>query len=158
MGIERVGVRFCDCFMKALSLIIFAVLCGVARAGERVALVVGCGTYSNMPGRQLLSPVTDSEDMAVALKTMGYRLVGGGPLKEASRDRLLEAVEALIRQARTAEAAVFYFSGHGVQIGEDNYLLPVDSPKITGISQIKSRAVSLRESVMVGLEESGVET
>ena len=139
-------------------LLLCAVLWGMAHAGERVALVVGCGTYANMPGRQLLSPVSDGEDMALALRTMGYRLVGGGPLKNASRDRLLEAVEDLIRQARTAEAAVFYFSGHGVQIGEDNYLLPVDSPKITGISQIKSRAVNLRESVMVGLEESGVET
>jgi sulfatase modifying factor 1 len=158
VGTERVDERVCDCFMKALSLIIFALLCGVASAGERVALVVGCGTYSNMPGRQLLSPAADSEDVAEAFKKMGYRLIGGGAKKELSREKLTEAIEALTNAAKGAEAAVFYFSGHGVQIGEDNYLLPVDMPKITGLAQMKGRAVSLRESVMVGLEESRVET
>ena len=144
--------------MRRIFLLLCAVVWGVAYGGERVALVVGCGTYSNMPGRQLVSPSADSEDVAGALKKMGYRLIEGGAMKELSRDRLTGAVEQLTKAARGAEAAVFYFSGHGVQIGEENYLLPVDMPKITGMAQMKGRAVSLRDSVMVGLEESGVAT
>jgi formylglycine-generating enzyme required for sulfatase activity len=105
-----------------------------------------------------MSPSADSDDVAGALKKMGYRLIGGGAMKELSREKMTEAVEALTKAAKGAEAAVFYFSGHGVQIGEENYLLPVDMPKITGLAQMRGRAVSLRDSVMVGLEESGVET
>ncbi len=160
---ERWGREYADLwgakmFMRGILLLLMVLVSGVGYGGERVALVVGCGTYSNMPGRQLISPAADSEDVAGALKRMGYRLIGGGAMKELTRERLTEAVERLTTEAKRAEAAVFYFSGHGVQIGEENYLLPVDMPKITGMAQMKGRAVSLRESVMVGLEESGVET
>jgi len=70
-------------------------------------LVVGCGTYSNMPGRQLVSPSADSEDVAGALKKMGYRLIGGGAMKELSREKLTEAVEALTNAAKGVGVNLF---------------------------------------------------
>ena len=127
-------------------------------AGQRVALVVGCGKYASVPGGQPVSPAVDSADVAVAFKKLGYTLVGGKELKDPSRDELTGAVERFADAARGAEAAVFYFSGHGVQAGEDNYLFPVDAPRLTGLDQLKSRAVNLRDSVMVPLGESGVAT
>ena len=115
--------------MRVILFLLLALMSVAVHGGERVALVVGCGTYSNMLGRQLISPAADSEDVAGALKKMGYRLIGGGAMKELTREKLTEAVERLTTEAKRAEAAVFYFSGHGVQIGEENYLLPVDMPK-----------------------------
>jgi formylglycine-generating enzyme required for sulfatase activity len=127
-------------------------------AGQRVALVVGCGKYASLPGGQLVSPAADSADVAASLQRLGYAVVGGKELKDPSRDELTGAVERFAEAARGAEAAVFYFSGHGVQVGEDNYLLAVDTPRITGLAQLKNRALHLRDSVMVALEESGVAT
>jgi uncharacterized caspase-like protein len=131
----------------------------MAVAGDRVALVMGCSRYGNLPDHmQLVSPGPDSEDVANALKGMGYRLIGGGAIKDVTRDKFTESVEKLTAQSKGAEAVVFYFSGHGVQLGEDNYLLPVDTPKITGLAQLKGRAVNTRELIMVALEEARVET
>ncbi|HSJ02994.1 MAG: caspase family protein, partial [Verrucomicrobium sp.] len=68
---------------------------------------------------------------------------------------MLNATEAFAKAAQGAEGAVFYYSGHGVQVGEDNYLLPSDAPRLTGISVLKNRTVLLRDTVMVALEEAG---
>jgi hypothetical protein len=96
--------------------------------------------------------------VADALKAMGYTIVGGGAVKDPTREEFATAAERFASAARGAEAAVFYYSGHGIQVGEDNYLLPVDTPKITGISQLKNRAVLLRDAFMVALEEAKVPT
>lgn len=124
-------------------------------ASNRVALVIGNNKYANLPANmQLTSPVADATDVAAALKAMGYTIVTGGPVTDASRDGVLDAIEAFTKAAQDAEAAVFYFSGHAVQVGEDNFLLASDTPKLTGMSILKSRTVLLRDVVMVGLEEA----
>jgi formylglycine-generating enzyme required for sulfatase activity len=125
---------------------------------ERVALVVGCGNYTAMPGRQLMSPAKDSEDVASALKLMGYRLIGGGAMNDLGRDKLKSALKRLAMEAKNAEAAVFYFSGHGVQIGGENYILPIDTKPVQQADQLRAKAISVRESVLVELEASRVET
>ncbi|TDU67302.1 putative caspase-like protein [Prosthecobacter fusiformis] len=126
---------------------------------ERVALVIGNNQYSELPERmQLSSPVADAMDVATALSGLGYTIVTGAAVTDASRDVITSATEKFAQAARNAEAAVFYYSGHGVQVGEDNYILPTDTPKLTGISMLKGRGVLLRDSVMVALEEAGAKT
>jgi uncharacterized caspase-like protein len=147
-------------FLRLLTIVVFVELSTHdVIAGQRVALVVGCSKYANLPSNmQLISPAADSADVADALKAMGYTIVGGGAVKDPTREEFATAAERFASAARGAEAAVFYYSGHGIQVGEDNYLLPVDTPKITGISQLKNRAVLLRDAFMVALEEAKVPT
>ncbi|MEI6871534.1 MAG: SUMF1/EgtB/PvdO family nonheme iron enzyme [Verrucomicrobiota bacterium] len=147
-------------FLRLLTIVVFVELSTHdVIAGQRVALVVGCSKYANLPSNmQLISPAADSADVAAALKAMGYTIVGGGAVKDPTREEFTTAAERFASAARGAEAAVFYYSGHGIQVGEDNYLLPVDTPKITGISQLKNRAVLLRDAFMVALEEAKVPT
>ncbi|MDZ4841437.1 MAG: SUMF1/EgtB/PvdO family nonheme iron enzyme [Hyphomicrobium aestuarii] len=40
--------------------------------------------------------------------------------------------------------AMFYFSGHGVEIDNDSYLVPIDVPKGASESHLRSKSVSLR--------------
>jgi hypothetical protein len=128
----------------------------LSHGAERVALVIGNNKYANLSeNRQLTSPVADATDVAAALKALGYTLISGGAVTDASKDTMLNATEAFAKAAKNAEGAVFYYSGHGVQVGEDNYLLPSDAPHLTGISVLRNRTVLLRDSVMVALEESG---
>jgi formylglycine-generating enzyme required for sulfatase activity len=130
--------------------------CALAQAAPRVALVIGNNAYRDLsPSMQLTSPAHDAADVAVALQKLGYTLVGGAAVVDATREQITAATEQFAAAARGAEAAVFYFSGHGIQVGEDNYLLPSDTPKLTGLSMLKNRAVLLRDSVMVALEEAG---
>lgn len=41
--------------------------------------------------------------------------------------------------------AVFYFSGHGVEIDNDSYLVPVDAPKGASEAQLRGMSASLRK-------------
>jgi len=130
-----------------------------ALAAERVALVIGNNAYDQLsPSMQLTSPKNDAADVAAALQSLGYRLVNDGPIMDASRDAITTATEKFALAARDAEAAVFYFSGHGIQVGDDQYLLASDTPKLTGLSTLNNRAILLRNSVMVALEEANAKT
>jgi uncharacterized caspase-like protein len=40
---------------------------------------------------------------------------------------MIEAIDLFSRQLRQGGVGVFYFAGHGVQVGEENYLIPVDA-------------------------------
>lgn len=93
-----------------------------ALAQQRVALVVGNGAYRAVP--RLANPVADAAAVAVALRAAGFAT-------DLLRDAGKEAQESALRRfgtaAEGAELAVFYFAGHGIQIGGENYLLPVDA-------------------------------
>jgi formylglycine-generating enzyme required for sulfatase activity len=140
-------------------------LCGLhasltwVSAAPRVALVIGNSRYSGLPdSRQLTSPVADAGDIAAALSSLGYTIVTGGPVTDAGRERMTTVTEQFATAAKDAEAAVFYYSGHGVQVGDDNFLLPSDTPALNGLSVLKNRTVLLRDSVMVALEEANATT
>jgi hypothetical protein len=93
--------------------------------GKRVALVVGNNAYAYVT--KLENPVNDARLMASTLKAAGFTLVGGGPLTDASKQRLDAAVAAFGKAIEGADAAVFHYSGHGLQVGGVNYLAPVDA-------------------------------
>ncbi len=142
-----------------LSLALASSPCSVGYAAGRVALVIGNNHYANLPdSRQLISPVADATDVAEALKSLGYDIVGDAALTNANKDAMITATEQFAVMAKDADAAVFYYSGHGVQVGEDNYLLPGDVPRLTGMSVLRNRSVLLRDSVLVALEEASAKT
>lgn len=87
--------------------------------GRRVALVIGNGRYTDNP---LRNPTHDAEDVAAALKRFGFAVQHHF---DQSRSQTLQAVRRFAEAAVGAEAALFYFAGHGVQVRGRNYLLPV---------------------------------
>ena len=143
--------------MKALLPLCALLVSFSVSAAERVALVIGNNRYDSL-NKPLTSPVHDASDVAAELRALGYTLITGEALTDAGKDAIITATEQFASAARNAEAAVFYYSGHGVQLGEDNYLLPSDTPRLTGVSVLKNRAVLLRDSVMVALEEAQAQT
>ena len=108
-------------------------------AVERIALVVGNGAYQHVPA--LDNPRNDAEDMESALQAVGFEVVAGTDL-----DRLAfyERIDEFARRARGAKTALFFYAGHGIQLGEANYLLPVDAEQRSEWS-LKGTAVKLDE-------------
>jgi uncharacterized caspase-like protein len=96
---------------------------GAAAAEQRVALVIGNGAYQNVT--PLKNPVGDAKLMAEALKSVGFELVGGEPLIDADKPTLERAIRSFGQALRGGAVGLFYYSGHGVQIGGANYLVPV---------------------------------
>jgi hypothetical protein len=102
--------------------VFFSVFVSPAFADSRVALVIGNGAYARVP--HLPNPVHDAEDVAAALKRSGFETIIATDLDKAGMD---EAIIKFSRAARTADVAMFYYTGHAMQFAGINYLVPVDA-------------------------------
>jgi Caspase domain len=106
----------------AAILLIAASALHAAAAGKRVALVIGNGTYVNAP--QLANPVNDADDMAAALTGLGFTVILGRDLDKAGFDRAAREFAAALENADTG---LVFYAGHGLQVGGQNFLVPVDA-------------------------------
>ena len=102
--------------------VFISVLVTPAFADSRVALVIGNGAYARVP--HLPNPAHDAEDVAAALKRSGFEIIVATDLDKAGMD---EATIKFARAARAADVAMFYYTGHALQFGGINYLVPVDA-------------------------------
>ncbi|OIO53759.1 MAG: hypothetical protein COX57_04665 [Alphaproteobacteria bacterium CG_4_10_14_0_2_um_filter_63_37] len=93
----------------------------LAPPSKRIALVIGNDQYRSVT--PLRNAVADSTAVAKALQEAGFTVT-------LQHNVDLSSVKQALRQFKTALAegdeALFFFSGHGVQLGGANYLLPVD--------------------------------
>jgi uncharacterized protein len=112
-------------------------IAGVALGGARVALVIGNGAYEHAP--HLLNPVHDATDVAAVLRKLGYSV---DLITDARKAGLEAALTRFATVASGAEVAVIYYSGHGVEVGGVNFLLPVEAT-VTAESTVPLEAVSL---------------
>ena len=94
--------------------------------GSRVALIIGNGAYQNVA--QLTNPTNDAKLIAAALKQDGFGVTLANDLDHAG---LVKALRAFANEADTADWAVVYFAGHGIEMAGTNYLIPVDAKLLT---------------------------
>jgi hypothetical protein len=106
----------------ALAIAAAALWATDAQADRRVALVIGNGAYANAP--KLPNPPNDAQDIAAALKRTGFDVVLAIDADKAGMD---DAEIRFARAARGADVAMFYYSGHAMQMNGINYLMPVDA-------------------------------
>src|SRR5580704_17544885 len=88
--------------------------------GRRLALVMGNRAYVRNP---LTNPLNDAQDMQRALAADGFQVT-------VATDTTLKSMQKSIREfgasIRAGDTALFYYSGHGLQVRGVNYLLPID--------------------------------
>jgi len=86
--------------------------------GPRKALVVGNVAYPRQP---LRNSVNDAVDLSAALRGVGFTVE---TVLDADHDRLASAVDAFVNSLQQGDVALFYYSGHGMQLDGENYLVP----------------------------------
>ena len=92
-------------------------------AGERrVALVIGNGAYTK--AKALPNPANDAADMATALREVGFEVLSGTDLNKRQMVNLIRDFGA--RQS-LGGVGLFYYAGHSLQVGGENYIVPVDA-------------------------------
>ncbi|MEO8153894.1 MAG: caspase family protein [Rhizobacter sp.] len=92
-----------------------------ARGGNaRVALVIGNAAYDNVV--PLVNPAHDAADMCSALKKLGFKTLCHTNVRD--REEFEAHVKEYVDLLDAKTAGVFYYSGHGVQAGNENYLIP----------------------------------
>jgi hypothetical protein len=110
--------------MLGRVLFLWALLAAATPAeARRVALIIANARYANAP--QLTNPVADSKLIEASLRQAGFDDV-------QTRTNLGKAaVEAELRafgnRAEGADVALFYYAGHGIEAGGQNYLIPIDA-------------------------------
>jgi hypothetical protein len=92
-----------------------------AFAAGRVALVLGNGAYQQTG--QLANPVRDAEAFAEMLETLDFDVILETDVDRRAAD---QALDRFFRASDGAEVALFFFAGHGIQVGGENFILPVD--------------------------------
>ena len=116
----------------------------LSRVHRRHALVIGNGDYTD---DRLANAVNDAEDVARTLQEIGFSVT---LVRNANRRTIDEAVESFSSRLGPGEIGLFYFSGHGVQVDGENYLVPINA-------QLRRQADAQYDAVPLGKVINAVE-
>lgn len=114
------------------------------RSEKRVALVIGNSAYPTSP---LRNPVNDGRVMAQTLRDLGFEVlfhenVGYKDLRRA----IIEFGDRLLGGG----VGLFFFAGHGLQVGGRNFMVPMDA-RIQSEREVEVEAIDVA-SVLARME------
>ena len=104
------------------AVLLLLLLMTPALAGQRVALVIGNASYAH--ASSLANPLNDANDMGAALKRLGFAVT---QLPNASRAELWDGLQKFRLAASASEVAVVFYAGHGIEVDERNFPIPVQA-------------------------------
>ncbi|MEP2029946.1 MAG: caspase family protein [Paracoccaceae bacterium] len=108
-------------------------------ASERVALVIGISNYQQIS--PLKNTVNDARIISDTLSEIGFDVT---TLVDTPAQDLRDAVDNFAYRAETADLALIYYAGHGVEVLGENFLIPVDASVSTN-RDIQEQSVSLKD-------------
>jgi formylglycine-generating enzyme required for sulfatase activity len=106
-----------------------------AQEQQRIALVIGNSAYP----KTLRQPVNDAHLMTKTLSNLGFHVI---EVTDVTQKKMNRAIATFRSKLNANTVALFYFSGHGLQIEGHNYLVPVDA-------RINSKSAVVRQTVNV---------
>ncbi|OOG66888.1 hypothetical protein B0E45_23985 [Sinorhizobium sp. A49] len=109
-----------------------------ALAAKRVALLIGNEKYEATS--QLNNPANDVELMKVSFEEAGFDSVT--TVHDVGRKDMVKALRDFEDLATGADVAIVYYSGHGMEMNGQNFLLPTDV-KLQTDKDIEDEAVGL---------------
>jgi hypothetical protein len=121
--------------LMALAAAVFAT---VAQAERRIALVIGNSAYRNASA--LPNTINDANAIAALFRSVGFEVVSSR--NELGVLEFKRAVRDFLITAETADIAVVYYAGHGIEVNGANYLIPVDA-KLARDYDVEDEAVAL---------------
>ncbi|MFS8036538.1 caspase family protein [Xanthobacter sp. AM11] len=93
-----------------------------AQAERRVALVIGNSSYRYMTA--LKNPRNDANDVATALRDLGFEVI---PRNDVTRADISNVLKDFSRLAAGADTALFYYAGHALEFRGRYFLVPTDA-------------------------------
>ena len=105
-----------------MALFLLSVQATSATASERVALVIGNAHYAHAP--KLNNPLNDARDIGAAFGRMGFAVTR---VENADRPAMWRSLQEFSRTAANSDTAVVFYAGHGIEVDERNFLVPVDA-------------------------------
>ena len=100
-----------------------------AAAETRMALVIGNSTYQHLPARK--TAVDDAKAIGTMLSSAGFAVTSASNVTDAEMRRHVREFAAAVAASGPDTVALVFFAGHGLQVEERDYLLPVDAREKT---------------------------
>ncbi len=119
------------------------------QGGRRVALVIGNGSYAEVP---LSNPVNDATGVAGVFRSLGFDVVTGTNQKKVDMKRLIREFGDRLAIGE-GNVGVFYFAGHGLQANGENFMVPIGATSPTNDAEAEDEGVNL-ELVLAQMERS----
>jgi uncharacterized caspase-like protein len=117
---------------------------------QRVALLIGNANYPDADP-PLAQPGNDARLLADELRASGFEVELGENL---TKQQLKEATDRFKSRVKPGTAALFYYSGFGIQSGRQNYMIPVNA-QIWSERDVPRDGVSI-ESVLADMADNGM--
>ncbi|MGE3873921.1 MAG: caspase family protein [Parvibaculaceae bacterium] len=134
---------------RSIAALVCALLLGVlmtrhvfaqdAKPLKGVALVIGQSEYETLP------PLPNAERDARQIEELLAKLGFATDLASDEKARKLRrSVDGFIEDAEDADVALLYYSGHGIEAGGENYLIPTDAG-LTSLDAADENFVSVQD-------------
>ena len=131
--------------MKKWLMIVSALLVSVVMASNalavaerRVALVIGNNDYQNIP--RLEKAVNDADAVARELKKVGFDVLS---YNNIGQKKMNQAVNEFVQKVSGGGVGVFFFAGHGLQINNQNFLVPIDMDLPRDNNDVADQAINV---------------
>lgn len=138
---RRSSPRF---FLAATTAVILSVFSAKADAPVyvRVALVMGNAAYVSAP--PLANPGNDAKAMAQTLRSQGFSVI---EVVNGNKNQMQSGI-AKIRDTLRGQAGIgmLYYAGHGLQLNDHNFMVPVDA-KLNKANDIPKETVDVSEAI-----------
>ncbi|MCA0343861.1 MAG: caspase family protein [Proteobacteria bacterium] len=131
-------MRGLETMLRVIFLIVGLLVSSSAFAERKVALLIGNAAYTN-GATALRNPPNDVALLGDTLKGAGFDVT---VLQDAARVAMSRALADFEEKVTGADIGLIYYSGHGMELGGENFLIPVDA-KLASDRDVKYEAIDL---------------
>lgn len=131
-------------FLRAWAVVVFGLVLllepsWAAAAEKRVALVIGNNDYRSVS--KLEKAVNDARAVGRELTRLGFDVIA---VSNVNQKRMNQVVNEFSQKVSGGGVGVLFFAGHGMQINNQNFLLPVDFELPNDVNDVADQSISLQ--------------
>jgi len=107
---------------------------------QRVALVMGNNEYTGVLSK-LRNPINDARAIKSILESRGFEVIYQ---ENGTKREMRDSLKKFYTKIKRGGVGFFYFSGHGIELDGQNYLIPIDA-KLDEKSDAEFEAIALNK-------------
>lgn len=134
-----------------LLLLLLTALSTTPASAKRLALIIGNDSYANVT--KLQKARNDAIAIDETLREIGFET---SLYKDVDRREMNRALAEFTSKIEKEDEVLFFFSGHGIAVRGENYLLPTDVPAVTaGQESFVTREAFAEDEIIASIKEQG---
>lgn len=132
--------KYFSTFLVLSTFILFEV--GISFSQEKIAVLVANSNYHF--GGKLKNPNNDINELKKSFQKNGYHTIVFNDLSlEDFNGKLMDSIRKAVNGNYKQPKLFFHYAGHGLQVDNENYFVPVDFSRIEYKSDVKRKCFSL---------------